>query len=358
MVVTGRGLGAAPGDAAYDIAEIGRDRLAHSASNRLEDILRDIPGFQQFRRSDSRSANPTSQGATLRALGGNASSRALLLLDGVPQTDPFGGWLSWPAYDPRRLGRVRVTRGGGSGVNGPGALAGTIELESAAASEGGGFAAGLAYGSRDSVDAYAGYGARLGAGLRRVSRPPLRAATASSRWSSASAGSPTAPRPYAQAGLAARAVAPLSRDGRAAGQCLRLQRPARARHGVQRDRDARRGCLAAAGRARASALLGAGLCPAARFRQRLRLGERGADGRHADARPVQRALDRAAARGSSCGRGSGRWRCGSAATGAIPEGGRRSCSNMSPARRPAAGSPAARAPRSAPSPRRAWRPGR
>ena len=37
-------------------------------------MLRDIPGFQQFRRSDARSANPTSQGATFRALGGNASA--------------------------------------------------------------------------------------------------------------------------------------------------------------------------------------------------------------------------------------------------------------------------------------------
>src|ERR1043165_7474975 len=99
--VTGRGLDAAPGDAAFDVSTIGREGLEHSASNRLEDLLRDIPGFQQFRRSDSRTANPTSQGATLRALGGNASARALLMLDGVPQTDPFGGWIAWPAYDPR-----------------------------------------------------------------------------------------------------------------------------------------------------------------------------------------------------------------------------------------------------------------
>src|SRR5690349_16085287 len=132
IVVTGRGLGEAPGEAVYGTVTIGRDRLDLSSSNRLEELLRDVPGFQLFRRSDARSANPTSQGATLRALGGNASSRALLILDGVPQTDPFGGWISWPAYDPRRLGQVRVVRGGGSGAAGPGALAGTIEMESAA----------------------------------------------------------------------------------------------------------------------------------------------------------------------------------------------------------------------------------
>src|SRR5688500_16107927 len=87
IVVTGQGLAPAAGEAVFDIVLIGRERLTGSASNRLEDVLRDVPGFQLFRRSDARTANPTSQGATLRALGGNASSRALLTLDGVQQPD-------------------------------------------------------------------------------------------------------------------------------------------------------------------------------------------------------------------------------------------------------------------------------
>ena len=209
VIVIGRGLDAAPGDAAYDISTIGRERLEHSASNRLEDVLRDIPGFQQFRRSDSRTANPTSQGATLRALGGNASSRALLLLDGVPQTDPFGGWLSWPAYDPRRLSRIRVTRGGGSGVNGPGALAGTIELESADPDDVAGLAVGLGHGSRDAVDAYAGYGGRVGAGFVSVSGAYARG-DGFIPVVERQRGPADRPSPYAQASMAARAVAPLS----------------------------------------------------------------------------------------------------------------------------------------------------
>src|SRR5687767_13187433 len=169
IIVTGRGLDEGLGEAVYDVAIISRERLTSSASNRLEDVLRDVPGFQLFRRSDARSANPTSQGATLRALGGNASSRALLILDGVPQTDPFGGWISWPAYDPRRLGEVRVIRGGGAGANGPGALAGTIELASADPSLLRGLDAGLAYGSRDSIDAHAGLGLALGPGFLSLS---------------------------------------------------------------------------------------------------------------------------------------------------------------------------------------------
>ncbi len=209
IIVTGRGLGSARADDLYDLRIIDRDRLANSPSNRLEDLLRDIPGFQQFRRSDSRSANPTSQGATLRALGGNASSRALLILDGVPQSDPFGGWISWPALDPRRLGSIRVTRGGGTGSAGPGALAGTIELASAAPDDMEGLRAQAAYGSRDGIDAFAGYGVPLGAGFVSLS----------GSWAQGDGFVPVVAEqrgpvdrasPYRQASFAARAVAPIT----------------------------------------------------------------------------------------------------------------------------------------------------
>ena len=153
IVVTGRGLDAAPGDRVAAVVTIDRDRIIENASSRLESVLSDAAGLQQFRRSDSRSANPTSQGIALRGIGGNASSRALLILDGVPQADPFGGWVAFPAYATDRLGEVRVTRGGGSGFYGSGALAGTIELASATPGELDTLALRAAYGSRDSVEA-------------------------------------------------------------------------------------------------------------------------------------------------------------------------------------------------------------
>ena len=152
IVVTGRGLADAPGDRAFDVVTIDRERIAANAADRLESVLADAAGLQQFRRSDSRSANPTSQGITLRGLGGNASSRALLVLDGVPQTDPFGGWVAFPAYATDRIGRIRVVRGGGSGVAGPGALAGTVEIDSVVPGDLQPVAARLSGGSRGSVD--------------------------------------------------------------------------------------------------------------------------------------------------------------------------------------------------------------
>lgn len=164
IVVTGRGLDAPPGEAAYAVAQIDRERLTQSASGRFEDVLRDAAGAAQFRRADSRSAHPTAQGITLRGLGGNASSRALLLLDGVPQADPFGGWVPFPAYLPERLASVRITRGGGSGYHGAGALAGTLELTSADAATLGPLGLAGFYGSRESVDLVATGGAELGGG--------------------------------------------------------------------------------------------------------------------------------------------------------------------------------------------------
>jgi outer membrane cobalamin receptor len=205
IVVTGRGLEAPPGDAAYDVVTIDRDRLADSASNRLEDVLRDAAGLAQFRRSDSSSAHPTSQGISLRGLGGNASSRALLLLDGVPQTDPFGGWVPFPAYLPERLASARIIRGGGSGYAGPGALAGTIELTSGGPSDLGPLQFAAAYGSRDSVDATAVGSATLGTGF----------VTLAAQYDRGDGFTPTVaedrgpvdrPAPYKQASLALRGV--------------------------------------------------------------------------------------------------------------------------------------------------------
>ena len=131
IVVTGLGLRDTPATPAYDLTVLTREALSRATSGRIEDVLSGVAGFQQFRRSDSRSSNPSAQGVTLRALGGNATSRSLVLLDGVPMADPFFGYIPFSALAPERLSSVRVTRGGGSGAFGAGAVAGTIELESA-----------------------------------------------------------------------------------------------------------------------------------------------------------------------------------------------------------------------------------
>jgi vitamin B12 transporter len=166
IIITGKALAEAGAERVYAVERIGMRRIEQAPSHELDQLLKDVPGVQLFRRSDSRSGHPTSQGVTLRALGGNASSRALLLLDGMPQSDPFGGWVNWPAYDPETLSEIRVVRGGGSVANGPGALAGTIEMTSRADTA---VAGEIDAGSRDSLEARGRIGAAASGGVLSLS---------------------------------------------------------------------------------------------------------------------------------------------------------------------------------------------
>jgi vitamin B12 transporter len=166
IVVTGRALPEARAERVYDVQRISRRQIEQSPSHQLDQLLKGVPGLQLFRRSDARSGHPTSQGVTLRALGGNASSRALLVLDGVQQSDPFGGWINWPAYDPEDLADIRVVRGGGSVANGPGSLAGTIEMVSRSDA---GVSGEIDGGSRDSLEARGRVGVSLGIGVLGLS---------------------------------------------------------------------------------------------------------------------------------------------------------------------------------------------
>jgi outer membrane receptor protein involved in Fe transport len=172
IIVTGRGLDPALSTGIYATTTIDRDVIVASPSGRIEDVLRNVAGFQQFRRSDSRSSNPSAQGVTLRALGGNATSRALVLLDGVPVADPFFGYIPLSAIAPETLGTIRVTRGGGSGPFGAGALAGTIELESAEPGATAGFLGSAAVNDRAETEASGVLTQKLGSGF----------AVASGRW--------------------------------------------------------------------------------------------------------------------------------------------------------------------------------
>ncbi|PYR60574.1 MAG: hypothetical protein DMF85_04695, partial [Acidobacteria bacterium] len=96
--------------------------LASAPALMLDDQLRATPGFSLFRRTSSRVANPTTQGATLRGLSASGSSRTLVLADGVPLNDPFGGWVAWTKIPRDGLARAEIIPGGGATAWGNGAL--------------------------------------------------------------------------------------------------------------------------------------------------------------------------------------------------------------------------------------------
>jgi len=116
------------GETPASVAVLGRQALELTPALAVDDVLRQVPGFTLFRRSGSRTANPTTQGASLRGVGGSGASRALVLDDGVPLNDPFGGWVYWSRVPRASLERIEVLRGGASDLYGSGALAGVIHL--------------------------------------------------------------------------------------------------------------------------------------------------------------------------------------------------------------------------------------
>lgn len=95
---------------------------------RVDDVLRQVPGFSLYRRSDSRVANASNQGVSLRGLGGSASSRALVLEDGLPLVDAFGGWVYWDRVPREAIQDIEVFRGGVSNLYGSDALGGVVQF--------------------------------------------------------------------------------------------------------------------------------------------------------------------------------------------------------------------------------------
>jgi outer membrane receptor protein involved in Fe transport len=116
------------GEAPASVTVVPREVLDSAGSPALDDVLRQVPGFTLFRRSGSRTANPTSQGVSLRGLGASGASRALVLDDGVPLNDAFGGWVYWDRVPPALLDHVEVMQGGASDLYGSGALGGVVNL--------------------------------------------------------------------------------------------------------------------------------------------------------------------------------------------------------------------------------------
>lgn len=118
-------------NSAFDVHVLETEDLQHAPESKLDDILREnVPGFSLFRRSSGEVANPTTQGVTLRNFGPSGAGRTLVLLDGIPLNDPFGGYVLWNQVPPPSVGSVVVVSGGGAGLFGNQALAGTIFLVS------------------------------------------------------------------------------------------------------------------------------------------------------------------------------------------------------------------------------------
>jgi len=128
VVVTGARLEQRASESPASVTVITRDEIRQSASQTVDDLLRQVPGFSLFRRSSSVVAHPTAQGVSLRGIGPSGTSRALVLIDDIPINDPFGGWVYWNRVPLQGIEQIEVVRGGGSSVWGNYALGGVVHI--------------------------------------------------------------------------------------------------------------------------------------------------------------------------------------------------------------------------------------
>jgi outer membrane cobalamin receptor len=116
------------GETAKTAYELDAAQLHDYPSVTLDESLRQHAGFELFRRSGARVQNPTSAGISLRGLGSTAVSRTLVLEDGAPLNDPFGGWIHWTESPQQTIQAVTLVTGGGSDLYGSSALGGVIDV--------------------------------------------------------------------------------------------------------------------------------------------------------------------------------------------------------------------------------------
>jgi outer membrane receptor protein involved in Fe transport len=128
VVVSAEGTPTEIGETPASIVSVNRTQIETSAAPVIDDILRQTAGFSLFRRTDSRTANPTTQGASLRGLNPSGASRAAVLLDSVPLNDPFGGWVPWSSVPPISIEQIEALRGGASGLYGSDSISGAISI--------------------------------------------------------------------------------------------------------------------------------------------------------------------------------------------------------------------------------------
>lgn len=134
------------------------NNITQVGAQTIDDALRQVPGFSNFRRSSSLVSNPTTQGVSLRGVGASGASRTLVMSDGLPLNDAFGGWVYWDRVARASVAQTEVVRGGNSDLYGSDALSGVINLVSKAPKLAI-VTADVAYGNRDTFDlsAFSGF---------------------------------------------------------------------------------------------------------------------------------------------------------------------------------------------------------
>lgn len=112
---------------ALPVAAFALDRasIATAGAYATDALLRMLPGFDRTR-SNSLFTN---YGQLRVSFAGAGNDRGLVLADGIPAQDGFGGQVDWAAYPASDVQRAELLLGAGSALYGAGAIGGVLDLQ-------------------------------------------------------------------------------------------------------------------------------------------------------------------------------------------------------------------------------------
>lgn len=114
-------------DAPASVTVLTREDIEASPFERVEDIVRNVPGVYNFRHYGLQ-RNGIVSPLSMRGVGKN---RVLLLVDGVPQNDNFNNaisWVAWGHIPKEAIERIEIVRGPTSALYGSEGLGGVINV--------------------------------------------------------------------------------------------------------------------------------------------------------------------------------------------------------------------------------------
>lgn len=125
IVVTASRLESYVKDVPTQATVIDSKEIVESGVQNVDDLLRDVCGIDVSRRTGFTSSTST---VTLRGFGGQARGRTLVLIDGIPFNEIYSGEVYWNAIPKEDIERIEVVPGATSGLYGPGAMGGVINI--------------------------------------------------------------------------------------------------------------------------------------------------------------------------------------------------------------------------------------
>ena len=111
-------------DAPVMVTVISKEELENSAATTVDDYLRLVPGIT-VKRQHMSECGP---GREMTLRGVPDQRRTLVLVDGVPMNDGFGGSVNWSLIPKETVERIEIVRGPMSALYGSGAMGGVINI--------------------------------------------------------------------------------------------------------------------------------------------------------------------------------------------------------------------------------------